>query len=189
MMASRSPSSAISAPVDVLIVRMLHPKAPDGTGFVAVELDEILRARQRQHRLDALLHAGELQAPSGAADLPVQIHQTADGRAVDVGHRRQIDEDGLTTRGNQGRYGLGEVAQHRIHQARLSDADDRDGAGLFGPHVHYRAPVRERASLDTLLGLNPSPRSRRIWRASSVRPRLMRDFTVPSGSLKRSAIS
>ena len=41
----------------------------------------------------------------------------------------------------------------------------------------------------TPVGLYSLPRSFRICRASSVRPRLIRDFTVPSGRRRRSAIS
>src|SRR5260221_14706559 len=91
--ARRSPSSAISAPVVVLMMRMSGPEALDGRRLVRVDLDEVVRARQRQHRFNALLYAGELQVPAGAADLAIQVHQTADRRAVHVRHGRQIDED------------------------------------------------------------------------------------------------
>src|SRR4029078_5435086 len=88
--ATRSPSSTISAPVVVLMVRMLSPETLDGTRLVGVNLDEVLRAGQRQHRLDALLDARELEVAARAADLTVQIHQAADRGAVDVGDRRQV---------------------------------------------------------------------------------------------------
>src|SRR5262249_42938134 len=84
MMASRSPSSAIDAPVVVLMVRMLCPEALHGDRFVGMNLNEILSARHRQHRLDPLLHPGELQMPSRVVHLTVQIHQAADRGAVDV---------------------------------------------------------------------------------------------------------
>jgi hypothetical protein len=43
---------------------MLDPEASDGTRLVGVNLDKVLGARHRQHRFDALLHAGELQMPA-----------------------------------------------------------------------------------------------------------------------------
>ena len=58
-----------------------------------MNFNEVLRAGQRQHRLDALLHAGQLQMASGAVHLAVEIHQAADRRAVHIGDRRKIDED------------------------------------------------------------------------------------------------
>src|SRR5260221_616381 len=78
------------------------------------------------------------------------------------------------------------IGEDRIHQPRFADADDGDAAAVVGFHIHQLAPVR--------LSIVPfwpksSPRSLRIWRASSVRPRLIRDFTVPSGSRSLSAIS
>ena len=62
---------------------------------------------------------------------------------------------------------------------------------------HYRSVRKERETIDrdvdandlSPLGPKSSPRSFRIWRASSVRPRLIRDLTVPSGSRSWSAIS
>src|SRR5262245_22498680 len=91
--ARRSPSSVTSAPVVVLMVRMLHPKALHGARLVGVDLDEVLRAGQGQHRLDPLLDAGQFETTSGAAHLTIEIHQAADRGAVDVGHRRQVDQD------------------------------------------------------------------------------------------------
>jgi hypothetical protein len=44
------------------MVRMASPEALDGGRLVGVDLDEVLRAGHRQHRLDALLHARQLQA-------------------------------------------------------------------------------------------------------------------------------
>src|SRR5687767_13506264 len=125
MTARRSPSSGMSAPVDVLMVRMLNPEAPEGGGLVSVNLDEVLGAGQRQHGLHALLDTGQLQAAAGAADLPVQVHEAADRRAVDVGHRRQVDEDFTPARGDEVADRGGEVAEDWVHQPRLADADDR----------------------------------------------------------------
>src|SRR3989442_10588411 len=96
MIASRSPSSMIETPCVVLMVRMaacLYLEALDGARLVGVDLDEVLRAGHRQHRLDALLDARELQVPAGAVDLTVQVHQAADRRAVHVGDGREIDQD------------------------------------------------------------------------------------------------
>ena len=44
-----------------------------------------------------------LSVPAGGVDLPVQIHQAADRRAVDVGDRRQVDEDLALAGGDQRR--------------------------------------------------------------------------------------
>ena len=66
-------------------------------------------------------------------------------------------------------------ASERIHQPRLADADDGDVVGPVGGEIHAVTPFWR----------TPRPacsRSRTICRASSVRPRLIRDFTVPSGS-------
>src|SRR5881397_1734755 len=86
MIASRSPSSVIVAPVVVLMVRMLSPEAFDGARLVGVYFDEILRPRHRQHRLDPFLDARELEMAASRVDLAIEIHQAADGGAVDVGH-------------------------------------------------------------------------------------------------------
>src|SRR5262245_17024704 len=93
MTARRSPSSAISAPVVVLMVRMSDPEALDGGRLVRVDFDEGLGAGEVQHRFDALLHPGKLEVSAGAAHLTVEVHQTADRGAVDVGHRREVDQD------------------------------------------------------------------------------------------------
>src|SRR5688572_22882301 len=82
--ASRSPSSLSAAPVVIVMVRISGSEAFDGAGFVGVYLDEVLRAGHREHRLDALLDAGELERAAGGARLPVQIHEAADRRAVHV---------------------------------------------------------------------------------------------------------
>src|SRR5919201_7024718 len=116
MMERRSPSRVMSAPLDVLMVRMLSPEAFDGARLVGVYLDEILRAGHRQHRLDALLHARELQMAAGVVDLAVQIHQAANRGAVDVGHGRHVDEDVLLARRHQAGDGAREVGEDRIHQ-------------------------------------------------------------------------
>src|SRR5436190_13600779 len=79
----RSPSRSSGAPFVSLIVRMSGSEAFDGARFVGVYLDEILRSGHRQHRFDALLHAGELQRAAGGGRLAVEIHQAANRRAVD----------------------------------------------------------------------------------------------------------
>src|SRR5438093_6466240 len=142
MTASRSPSRVMGAPVVVLMVRMLGPEAFDGARLVRVYLDEVLRSGHRQHRLDALLDAGQLEVAAGAVDLPVQIHQAPDRGAVDVGDGRQVDQDVALAGGDERAHGRGKVAQNRIHEPRLADAHDRDAAGLVGFDIHQYAPVR-----------------------------------------------
>src|SRR5438045_9669179 len=92
---------------------------------------------------------------AGVVDLAIQIHQTPNRGAVDVGDRRQVDEDvafpGRDERADGGR----EVAEDRVHQARLADAYDRDAAGLVGFDIHPYAPVRFSAET---VGLSFSPR-------------------------------
>src|SRR3954468_1934939 len=163
----------------------LSPEAFDGGRLVSVYLDEILRAGHRQHGLDAFLHAGELEVTAGIVHLAVEIHQAADGCAVDVGDGRHVDENVLLAGTNQAADRGRKVGQDRVHQPRLADPDDRDAAVLLGFHIHQLAPVLFSAGA---LGKS-SARSLRIWRASSVRPRLIRDLTVPSGSRSLSAIS
>src|SRR3954469_22499350 len=97
----RSPSSMSPEAVVSLMVRMSGSEAFDGAGFVGVHLDEILRSGHRQHRLDALLHAGELQVAAGVVHLAVEVHETADGGAVDVGDRRHVDQDVLLAGGDE----------------------------------------------------------------------------------------
>src|SRR5829696_8628605 len=80
--ARRSPSSVSAAPVVNLMVRISGSEAFDGAGFVGVYLDEVLGPGHRQHRLDPLLDAGQLQGAAGGARLAVEIHQAADGGAV-----------------------------------------------------------------------------------------------------------
>src|SRR5215813_12586584 len=93
MMARRSPSSAIGAPVVVLMVRMSGSKTCERRGFIRVDLNEILRPRHRQHCLDALLNTGQLQVAAGIFDQAVTIHKAADCRAVDICHRSKVDQD------------------------------------------------------------------------------------------------
>src|SRR4249919_3293571 len=93
MMASRSPSRTMVAPVVVLIWCMSDSEASDGARLVGMNFDEVLRAGHRQHRLDALLDARQLQAPAGAADLAIEVHQAADRRAVHICDRREVDQD------------------------------------------------------------------------------------------------
>src|SRR5262245_43234920 len=89
MMASRSPSSVIGAPVVVLIVRISGSEACEGTGLVRVDLNEVLGAGHRQHRFDTLLDARQLQLTARVLHEAVTVHEAADGGAVDVGDRRQ----------------------------------------------------------------------------------------------------
>ena len=44
-----------------------------------------------------------LRMAAGRCDLAVEVHQAADGRAVDVGDRRQVDEDVASGRRRPGR--------------------------------------------------------------------------------------
>src|SRR3712207_5052443 len=85
--ASRSLSSATPVPVVVLIVRMRPPEALDGTRFVLMDVDEVVRAGHREHGLDAPLHAGELERAADRLHLAVEIHEAPDRRAVDVADR------------------------------------------------------------------------------------------------------
>src|SRR5262245_37083533 len=80
MIASRSPSRAMSVPLLVLMVRMvcLCPEALDRRRLVGVDFDEVLRASHRQHGFDALLDARQLEVAAGVVHLPVQVHQAAD---------------------------------------------------------------------------------------------------------------
>src|SRR3990172_12724837 len=112
MIASRSPSSVMGAPVVVLMVRILPPEASDGAWLVGVNLDEVLGAGHLEHRFDALLNAGELEVASGDADLPVEIHQASDGRAVHVGDLCEIDQDLALPRRDEAVDGRGKIAQH-----------------------------------------------------------------------------
>src|SRR5262245_58275105 len=190
----RSPSSAMAAPLVVLMVRTSGSKAFDGAGLVGVYFEEVLGAGHRQHRLDAFLDARELQLTAGVDHLTIQVHEAADGRAVHVRHGTEVDHNPLLTRGDQLADGGGEVAEDWIHQARLADPDDRDRALLLCFDIHHQTPVRVvlllRGSLSPgPVGLYSFPRSLRICRASSVRPRLIRDLTVPSGRRNWSAIS
>ena len=81
----------------------LYPEALDGGRLVGVDLDEVLRAGQRQHRFDALLDAGQLQVAAGVVNLAVQVHQAADRRAVHIGDRCQVDENLAATAGDEAR--------------------------------------------------------------------------------------
>src|SRR4029079_2119307 len=99
--ASRSPSSVSAAPVVILMVRISGSEAFDGAGFVGVYLDEVLRAGHGQHRLDALLHAGELEGAAGGGGLAVEVHQASNRGAVDVSDRRQVDDDAALAGGDQ----------------------------------------------------------------------------------------
>src|SRR5262245_17983344 len=89
----RSPSSSSAAPVVILMVRMSGSEAFDGARLVGVYLDEILRAGHGEHGFDALLDSGELERAAGGTGLAVQVHEAADGGAVDVADRRQVDDD------------------------------------------------------------------------------------------------
>src|ERR1051326_3239562 len=159
MTASRSPSSVMGAPLVVLMMRMgLSPgsrKAFDRGRLVGVNLDEVLRAGHRQHRLDAFLNARELEMPAGRRRLAVEIHQAADRRAVDVRDRREIDQDVLPAGRQQRSDGRRELAEDGIHEARLADAYDGHAADLIGFDIHLKAPGRRAVSegVDSSLGL------------------------------------
>ena len=88
-----------------------------------------MRPGHREHRLDALLDTGQLEAAPRGGRLPVQVHQAPDRRAVDVGHLGQVEEDLLLAVGQQGRDRPGEVAEEGVHEPRLGDADDGNAAG------------------------------------------------------------
>src|SRR5258708_25147580 len=75
---SRSPSSASAEPVDSLMVRISGSEAFDGAGLIRVYLDEVLRARHGEHRLDAFLDARELQRAAGGGRLAVHGPQASD---------------------------------------------------------------------------------------------------------------
>ena len=174
MIASRSPSRVIVGAGGRLDgPHGYAPKLLMADGFVGVDLEEVLRPGHRQHRFHALLDAGELERAAGGGGLAVQIHQAADGGAVDVGDGGQVEQHLALAAADERRDGVGELRQERIHQARLVDADDGDALIAVGGQVHPDTPVFGTASCCS--------RSCWIWRASSVRPRLMRDFTVPSG--------
>src|SRR5215471_12625707 len=132
----RSPSSERAAPVLILMVRMSGSEAFDGAGLVGVYLDEVLRAGHREHRLDPLLDAGQLQRAARGVGLPVEIHEAPDRGAVDVADRREIHDDPAFARGDEFLHRRGEFGEERIHEAGLAHADDRDAAGVFGRDVH-----------------------------------------------------
>src|SRR6266487_2091687 len=90
MIARRSPSSAIDSPLVVLIVRISGPEALDGARLVGVDFDEVLRPGQVEHRLDAFLHARQLQLTAGAVRLPIQVHQAPDRQAHGAGGQLKL---------------------------------------------------------------------------------------------------
>src|SRR4029079_13152592 len=101
----------------------------------------------------------------------------------------------LATR-DERRDGRREVGEHGVHQTRLAHADDREALGECGGHFHPLTPLRvpvppppwgPRRELSACCSYCVFKRL--ICRASSVRPRLIRDFTVPSGMCSVSAIS
>src|SRR5260221_6807295 len=129
---SRSPSSGSAVPVVSLMVRMSGSEALDGARLIRVDLDEVLGAGHREHCLDPLLDAGELQRAAGGVGLAIQIHQAADRGAVDVAHGRQVDDHAALARGDQLLHGRRELRQKGVHQAGFADPDDRDAVGVFG---------------------------------------------------------
>src|SRR5262245_23376335 len=126
MIASRSPSSVILAPVVVLISCISDSEASDGARLVGMNLNEVLCAGHGEHRLDTLLDVRELELPSGAADLTVQVHQAADRRAVDICDGREVDQDVSLAASHKGGDGGGKVPEDRVHQPRLAHADNRN---------------------------------------------------------------
>src|SRR5258708_28474450 len=133
---SRSPSSVSAAPVVSLMVCMSGSEAFDGAGLIGMGFDEVLRARHGEHRLDPFLDAGELQRAPGGAGLPVEVHQAADRRAVDVADGREVDDHASLARGEQLLHRRRELRQEGVHQAGFPDSDDRDTLGVFGRDVH-----------------------------------------------------
>src|SRR5690349_13061266 len=93
-MARMSPSRSMLAPVLVLMLRMIDlSEALDRCRGVGVDFHELVRSRQRQHRLHAALQTGELERGPCRRRLPVQIHQAPDRGAVEVLHAAEIDDD------------------------------------------------------------------------------------------------
>ena len=79
---------------------------------------------------------------AGGGGLAVEIHQAADRRAVDVGDRRQVDEDLALPGGDQAADRGREVAERSDTSARVSPTRTIDDvAGLFGGEIHQYAPV------------------------------------------------
>src|SRR5688572_15550928 len=117
--ASTSPSRSMRLPAVVVMLRMSGSEALQGRGLVGVDLEEVMRAGHRQHRLDALLQAGQLDDPPGQRRLTMEIHQAADGGAVDVSHRAQVDDNAFLAATDELGRGAREVRQNRIRQARL----------------------------------------------------------------------
>src|SRR5687768_3726275 len=176
-MASRSPSRLIAAPVLVFMLRMIDlSEALDGRCRVRMNLEELIRAREREHRLDAAPQAGELERRTGGGGLPVQIHEAADRGAVEVVNAGEIDHDFACASGDLTCHHRRELRQRRVHEPRGPRVYDDDIARLFARHVHSYSPFS-------------FARSASICFASSPRPRLMRDLTVPSATPSCSAIS
>ena len=190
MTVSRSPSSGTSAPVVSLIVRIgLRSEAFDGAGLVGVYLDEVLRPGHRQHRLDALLDAGQLQRaaggrwsagrdPSGSRWWRCRRSRPTTGRRSPSARPAAMQ---LRHRGR-------EFGEQRIHQPRLADADDGDAAGVFGGEIHSAAPDSRlrRARLRGVGCLSSQPlQLTRQLEPAAVDARLHGAFRQPS----RSAIS
>src|SRR6267142_2296587 len=114
---SRSPSSVSAAPVESLMMRISGSEAFDGARLVRVYLDEVLRARHREHGLDALLDARELERAPGGTGLPVQVHQASDRRAVDVAHRGKVDDDAAFAGCNQFLHRRRKLREEGVHQS------------------------------------------------------------------------
>src|SRR4029453_8995841 len=111
MTASRAPSSVMGGPVVVLMMRMSGSETCERTRLVRVDLNEILRSGHRQHRFDALLNARQLQVTAGVFDQAIAIHQAADGCAVDVGDRCEVDEDVAPAGSHEGGEAIREFTQ------------------------------------------------------------------------------
>src|SRR6185503_11433731 len=93
-MARRSPSRLMLAPVVVFMVRMIGlSEALDGRGGVAVYFHELVRAGQGEHRLNPALQRRQLQRGARGRRLAVEIHEAADGGAVEVLDASEVDDD------------------------------------------------------------------------------------------------
>src|SRR5690606_10269202 len=125
--------------------------------------------------------ARQLERAAGRRGLAVEIHEAADRGAVHVADPGQVEDEPAVAVRDQPFGGVREIAEHGIGQPWLADGEHGNAIDAGGREIHSRAPGGT--------GWAISDCSRTSWRASSSRPRLMRDLTVPSGRLSRSAIS
>src|SRR5687767_12239267 len=142
MMASTSPSVSTGVPALVVMVRMSASKTGQRRRFVGMNFEEVVGARHGQHRFDPLLDTRELQGAPRRAGLPVQVHQTADRRAVYVADGGEVDEDLLFPGGHERRDRGGEVRKDRIGQSRFRDVNHNNAVVARGRDIHS-VPPRE----------------------------------------------